>query len=166
VSSSGGNPCPSGFPTGQCSQEGQTCGYGDNDTCGTTCQCEGGEWGCYPDPCVPPPPPACPPTAPPTGSSCPNGDGLLCDYSSGATCNGVQCSCDGSLWTCAGLTCPPPPSCPTFPPAAGTACSDIYDSCVYYINGTCNEETCECDPSGSWTCTHATGCDDAGILPP
>jgi hypothetical protein len=154
-------PCPVNPPSGECPYDGETCSY--DGECGTTCECEGGEWGCFGNPC-PPPLQVCPSNPPTGGTSCAGEGGETCDYSNG-TCEGEQCSCDGSVWSCSAFACPPPPptTCPTFPPTQGTACSAIGDDCVYYVNGECNQESCECFPSGSWSCSYAVGCpEDAG----
>jgi hypothetical protein len=166
-SSSGGQTCPGVAPTGgSCSGEGENCDYGDGNGCGVSCQCNGGQWNCFADPCIdpPPPPPVCPPVAPASNSSCAGDYGQLCDYSNGSSCSGEQCTCDGNVWTCGTLSCPPPQQCPTFPPSNQDSCTDLGDSCVYYVNGDCNEETCNCF-SGVWSCSYSEGCnfEDAGV---
>jgi hypothetical protein len=174
-SSGASEPCPVDSPTGACADNGEVCSYpgGIGGACGTSCECENGEWGCFADPCLPPPPPACPPTAPSSSSSCAGENGLSCGYSIG-TCGSEQCDCENDAWQCAIGICtppppPPPPACPTFPPSSNTACSADVGECIYDVNGDCNQESCNCDPYyGTWSCVFSVGCaDDAGItLPP
>jgi hypothetical protein len=164
-SSSGSSaPCPVDPPSGTCPYDGQSCGYGG--TCGTTCECDSGEWGCFALPC---PPPVCPTTAPSNATSCAGEDGLSCSYPSG-TCGDEECDCANDAWSCViGICTPPPPACPTFPPSVGSACSTSPGDCIYDVNGPCNQEACDCDPvEGTWNCSFSVGCgDDAGItLPP
>jgi hypothetical protein len=50
--------------------------------------------------------------------------------------------------------------CPQYPPQSGTACFGQGD-CFYSEGGSCDEEDCECGPSGIWFCSYSI-CADAG----
>lgn len=167
-SSSGGGVCPPAPGEGSCSS-GEQCNYGSGCSA-EYCSCDSaGTWQCISPEC---PPPECPPGAPYDGTSC-NYEGQTCDYgSNGGTC-GETCSCTyfggpdgGSLaWQCYADPCPPP-VCPSYAPQAGTACAGIGTYCYYPDDaGSCSGETCECDPSGIWSCTYGGFC-DAGAPPP
>jgi len=111
---------------------------------------------------------SCPSSPPAAGSACAGEEGLVCSYGDG-TCGGEECTCEGGEWSCGIGGCPPPPPpvevCPTFPPEDGSACNSTGDNCTYYVNGDCNQESCECLGSGSWSCAFAVECgeDDAGV---
>lgn len=168
-SSSGGGVCPPVPGEGYCSY-GEQCDYGTG--CGAEfCSCDSsGNWQCVSPVC---PPPECPPGPPYSGTSC-NYEGETCNYgSNGGNC-GETCSCGayfggvdgGSLeWQCYADPCPPP-VCPSYAPQTGTACAGIGTYCYYPDDaGACSGETCECDPSGIWSCTEGGFC-DAGAPPP
>jgi hypothetical protein len=168
-SSSGGGVCPPVPGEGSCSY-GEQCSYGSG--CNAEyCSCDSaGSWQCISPTC---PPPVCPPSVPYNGESC-GYEGQTCDYgSNGGTC-GETCTCGayfgnydgGSLeWQCYADPCPPP-VCPSYPPQPGTACGSTGTYCYYPDDaGSCSGETCECDPSGIWSCTIGGFC-DAGAPPP
>jgi hypothetical protein len=39
----------------------------------------------------------------------------------------------------------------------------IGSDCEYSVNGECDTEDCECDPSGTWSCSYSE-CFDAGFF--
>lgn len=164
-SSSGGGVCPP--------QPGEgACGYGEQCTYGSGCDAEycscdsSGNWQCVSPEC---PPPECPPGAPYSGTSC-NYEGQTCNYGSNGGACGDTCTCAtfydgtdaGSLeWQCYADPCPPP-VCPSGAPQPGTACSSLGTYCYYPDDAGCSGETCECDPSGIWSCTYGGFCDGGG----
>jgi hypothetical protein len=168
-SSSGGGVCPPQPGEGSCSY-GEQCSYGTG--CNAEyCSCDStGNWQCVSPTC---PPPVCPPSAPYNGESC-GYEGQTCDYGSNGGSCGETCQCTayfgnydgGSLaWQCYAAPCPPP-VCPTYAPQAGTACASTGTYCYYPDDaGSCSGETCECDPSGIWSCGFGGFC-DAGAPPP
>jgi hypothetical protein len=168
-SSSGGGVCPPVPGEGPCSY-GEQCGYGTG--CGAEdCSCDSsGNWQCVTPVC---PPPECPPGAPSSGTSC-EYEGQSCGYGSNGGGCGETCECNaffggtdaGSLeWQCYADPCPPP-VCPPTAPNEGTACSSIGSYCYYPDDaGVCTGETCQCDPSGIWSCSFGDFC-DAGAPPP
>jgi hypothetical protein len=112
--------CPSG---GVCSVSYTDC----HGTSSILCSCTNTQWSCpLPTPAVCPPPPAC--TAF-DGDSCTT-NGQVC--SSGVGCaqggpsQGPDCTCDGKVFHCPAIDCPPPMMCP--PPATihqGGSCSGM-----------------------------------------
>jgi hypothetical protein len=117
------------------------------------------------------------PEDPPTGACTDYGQSCSYDIGCGETC---ECPIPNIYepdygWTCTVYACPPPPppSCPTFPPTAGTSCDADDFTCSYAINGDCNTEWCTC-AGDAWECSYEVNCgvedagsDDAAItLPP
>jgi hypothetical protein len=164
-SSSGGGVCPPQPGEGSCNY-GEQCNYGSGCSA-EYCSCDSsGNWQCVSPDC---PPPVCPPGAPYSGESC-NDEGESCNYGSNGGGCGETCSCygefDGGLslvWQCYADPCPPP-VCPSGAPQPGTACGSVGTYCYYPDDAGCSGETCECDPSGIWSCTYGGFC-DAGSPP-
>jgi hypothetical protein len=95
------------------------CGYGSNDGCGESCNCENDAWQCFSDPCTSedagePPDSSfidaspCPGGQPAANSAC-DEEGIVCSYFDGCQ---VNCLCATSGWVCATegpCSSPPPP---------------------------------------------------------
>jgi hypothetical protein len=90
------------------------------------------------------------PESPPTPQTSCFADGADCSYGSAEGC-GESCVCQDGVWSCAEPPCSEE-ACPPAPPQSETACQGAGSACLYPINGACENEECDCEPSGSWYC--------------
>jgi hypothetical protein len=122
----GTEPPAQGTPCEELPPPGDNVCYYSNQIC--TCEAPG-RWNC-----------GCPVPVPTDGTSCPEYDGMDCDYSSSLSGDRCICNATSGNWDCL--------VCPSDKPTHDTDCTGFPATCDYA------DGPCQCDPETNlWSCT-------------